>query len=481
MRVLENLEPKNVFGYFEDISAIPRGSGNMEAISNFCIDFAKKHGLEHWKDDMNNVVIIKEAAPGYEDADPIIIQGHMDIVCDKRPDKEKDFLTEGLDLCTDGKMVWADGTTLGGDDGIAVAFALSILSDETLQHPRVEVVFTVDEETGLYGAEAIDLSKLKGRMLLNIDSEEEGYFLTSSAGGMCFHCDLPVDKEEKNGLVCGLRVTGLLGGHSGVEIDKGRANANVVLGRVLQELRKNMNIGIASMAGGTKDNAITRHSEAKIVIDAADWEKLEKAVGVQDEILKNELHATDAGVRLELVREAEDTLSVLAKNSEEKVVTLLNVIPNGVQTYSGDIEGLVETSLNMGVMKVDDEKLHMTFAIRSSVDSAKEYLADRMEALMKLAGGTAVREGEYPGWAYKPDSKLRERCVNVYERMYGKKPVVQAIHAGLECGMFVGKLPELDCISFGPDMYNLHTSEEHFDIASVKRTYEFVCELLKEK
>lgn len=481
MRVLENLEPKNVFDYFEDICGIPHGSGNMEAISGFCVDFAKKHGLAYIQDEMKNVIIIKEATPGYENAEPLILQGHLDMVCEKRPDKEKDFLTEGLDLRTDGKMIWADGTTLGGDDGIAVAYALAVLAAENLEHPRLEVVLTVDEETGLYGAEAIDLSMLKGRRLINIDSEEEGYFLTSSAGGMSLLCEIPVEAEEREGMVCSLTVSGLLGGHSGAEIDKGRANSNIVLGRVLLALQKKMEVGIGALSGGSKDNAIPRFSDAKILIREDDFAKLTELVKEQEEILKNEFHASDAGIRLELSGKSEDRLSVLTKKSEEQVLTLLNVIPNGIQTYSMDIPGLVETSLNMGIMKMDGERLQMSFAVRSSVDSAKQYLADRTELLVKAFGGKAVREGDYPGWAYQPDSVLRERFVRVYERMYGTKPVVQAIHAGLECGMFTGKIKDLDCISFGPDMHNVHTSEEKLDIASVRRTYEFLCEVLKEK
>lgn len=481
MRVLENLEPKNVFGYFEDICGIPHGSGNEEQLSNFCVEFAKKHGLSYIQDEMKNVIIIKEATPGYEDAAPIILQGHIDMVCEKNPDKEKDFLTEGLDVCTDGEKIWADGTTLGGDDGIAAAFALSILASDDLQHPRLEVVFTVDEETGLYGAEAVDLSMLKGKMLINIDSEEEGYLLTSCAGGMNLLCHLPVEREERSGLSCELQVTGLLGGHSGVEVDKGRANANVVLGRVLMAAEKKLSLGITEMAGGAKDNAIPRSAAAKLVVDETDYEALEAVAKKMEAILKEELHASDAGVKVELTKKTTGTFPVLSKESKDKVLLTLNVIPNGIQNYSMDIEGLVETSLNMGVMKMDGQELTMSFAVRSSVETAKDYLAERTTFLMEMLGGHADILGDYPGWAYAPESELRERFIRVYERMYGKKPVVQAIHAGLECGLFTKKIEGLDCISFGPDMHHVHTSEESLDVASVKRTYEYLCEVLKER
>lgn len=481
MRVLENLEPKNVFGYFEDLCAIPHGSGNMEKISSFCVDFAKQHGLEYIQDEMKNVIIIKEAAPGYETSEPLILQGHLDMVCEKRPDKKKDFLTEGLDLCTDGEKIWADGTTLGGDDGIAVAYALAILAADDLPHPRLEVVLTVDEETGLYGAEAVDLSMLKGKKLINIDSEEEGYFLTSCAGGLNLLCALPVTTEETSGTVYQLKVTGLLGGHSGAEVDKGRANANVVLGRVLAAAEKKLSVGIAEMSGGMKDNAIPRFSGAKLIVNEADCETLEIVVAEMEAVLKNELHAGDAGVTLELTKEGEGSVQVLTKECKEKVLLILNVIPNGIQTYSMDIPGLVETSLNMGVMTMDGKELSMSFAVRSSVETAKYYLAERTSALVELLGGSAQVQGDYPGWAYEPESELREKFIRVYERMYGKKPVVQAIHAGLECGLFTKKIEGLDCISFGPDMCNVHTSEETLDVASVKRCYEYLCEVLKER
>lgn len=481
MRVLENLEPKNVFEYFEKICSIPHGSGNMNRISQFCVDFAKERGLEVYQDEMKNVIIIKEATKGYEDCEPLIIQGHLDMVCEKRPEKNKDFLTEGLDLCTDGKKVWADGTTLGGDDGIAVAYALALLDSEELKHPRLEVVLTVDEETGLYGAEAIDLSMLKGKKLINIDSEEEGYFLTSCAGGLTLLGTIPLEREEKTGLCATLTVTGLLGGHSGVEIHKGRANANVVLGRVLKACSEKMSVDIVSMEGGSKDNAIPRLSKAEIQIREEEQKLMEELLINLQQELRKELHASDGGILLKLETKKKETAEVLTKESKEKVLhTLLN-IPNGIQSYSMDIPGLVETSLNMGIMKLEETELKLSFAVRSSVESAKTYLAERTALFLQIIGGNAEIQGDYPGWAFSPESKLRETFVEVYERMYGKAPIVQAIHAGLECGMFTKKIENLDCISIGPDMENVHTSEETLDVASVKRVWEFLCAVVEEK
>lgn len=481
MSVLGNLEPKSVFGYFEDICSIPHGSGNMDKISQYCEDFAKEHQLEYMMDAMKNVIIIKEATPGYENAEPIILQGHLDMVCEKRPDKEKDFLTEGLDLCTDGKLIWADGTTLGGDDGIAVAYCLALLAAKDLQHPRLEVVLTVDEETGLYGAEAIDLSMLKGKKLINLDSEEEGVFTVGCAGGVTLTCDIPVFTEDVEGEVYELKVTGLLGGHSGVEIHKGRGNSNVILGRVLLAIGQKMGLDIIKMEGGSKDNAIPRHSVAQVLIPAEEGAKFEALVKEQEAVLKNELHASDAGIRLELTAKGEGNVEVLDATSKVTALHALNNIPNGIQAYSMDMEGLVETSLNMGIMSMDGENLKMSFAVRSSIESAKQYLTDKVLMFVDMLGGSCELKGDYPGWAYNPKSNLRETFVKVYREMYGEEPVVEAIHAGLECGLFTKKIEDLDSISVGPNMHNVHTSEETLEVDSVQRTWGFLCRVIEEK
>ena len=481
MSVLGNLEPKSVFGYFEDICKIPHGSGNMDKISQFCVDFAKEHGLEYIQDDMKNVIIIKEATPGYEEVEPLILQGHLDMVCEKRPDKEKDFLTEGIDVCTDGENIWADGTTLGGDNGIAVAYGLALLAAKDLQHPRLEMVLTVDEETGLYGAEAIDMSMLKGKKLINLDSEEEGIFTVGCAGGLTLACDIPMFTEEADGEVYELKVTGLLGGHSGAEIHKGRGNSNVILGRVLLAIGQKIGLEIIKMEGGSKDNAIPRNSVAEILVGAEDVKKLEELVKEQEAILKNEFHASDAGVALELAAKGMATVEVLDATSKVSALHALNNIPNGIQAYSMDIEGLVETSLNMGIMTQDSESLKMSFAVRSSIESAKHYLTDRVLLFVDMLGGNCEIKGDYPGWAYNPKSDLRETFIKVYREMYASEPVVEAIHAGLECGLFTKKIDGLDSISIGPNMHNVHTSEETLEVGSVKRTWEFLCRVIAQK
>ena len=481
MSVLGHLEPKAVFGYFEDICNIPHGSGNMDQISQFCVDFAKKEGLEYIVDDMKNVIIIKEATPGYETIDPLILQGHLDMVCDKRPDKEKDFLTEGIDVCTDGEKIWADGTTLGGDNGIAVAYGLALLAAKDLEHPRLEVVLTVDEETGLYGAEAIDMSMLKGKKLINLDSEEEGIFTVGCAGGLTLECNVPMFTEEVDGLVYELKVTGLLGGHSGAEIHKGRGNSNVLLGRVLLAVGQKMGLDILKMEGGSKDNAIPRHSVAEVLISPEDSEKFVELVKAQEAILRDELHASDAGITLEVTAKGEGTVTVLDPTSKVSALHALNNIPNGIQAYSMDIEGLVETSLNMGIMTMNGDNLKMSFAVRSSVESAKYYLTDKVILFVDMLGGNCEIKGDYPGWAYNPNSELRETFIKVYREMYGEEPIVEAIHAGLECGLFTKKIDGLDSISVGPNMHDVHTSEESLEVGSVQRTWEFLCRVIAQK
>lgn len=481
MAVLENLEPKAVFGYFEDICKIPHGSGNMEQISQYCVDFAKAHGLEYIQDEMKNVILIKEASKGYESVEPIILQGHLDMVCEKAPEKELDFLTQGLDLRTDGEKIWADGTTLGGDDGIAVAYALAILADDRLEHPRLEVVFTVDEETGLYGAEAIDLSMLKGKKLINMDSEEEGYLLTSCAGGLTQNCQFPLEWETAEGTACRVRIQGLKGGHSGAEINQGRGNSNQLLGRFLLKAADSLEFQIAAMSGGLKDNAIPRFTEAVLILKPENLLKLELLAENEQKVWRRELHASDPKVQIEIEKLEDQTREVLTEDSARKVVQILNNIPNGIQNYSMDVAGLVETSLNMGIMKLTREGLELSFAVRSSLETAKQYLADRVRVFTEILGGSSTTTGAYPGWAYAPKSELRDTMILVYEKLYGKKPVVQAIHAGLECGMFMEKIPDLDCISFGPNMHHVHTTEEYLEIASVQRCYEYLLAVLKEK
>lgn len=482
MGALSNLEPKEVFTYFEEISSIPRASYQEEKISNYCVEFAKKHGLFYIQDELKNVIIMKDATPGYEQEEPIILQGHLDMVCEKKPDCKINFETDGIQLLVEGDNLTADGTTLGGDNGIAIAYALALLASDTIAHPKLEVLFTVSEEVGMEGASGIDISMLEGRRLLNLDSEEEGFLLAGCAGGARIECRLPVQCEDAQGCVMEITVDGLNGGHSGVEIDKGRANANLIMGRILTELAKHTKYHLSSAEGGRKDNAIPRECKAILCIPQQDTETVTQALAKIQNNLSNEYAVTDANIRIRTEQENVPMPGkMLNSDSTKRVILLLEALPNGIQTMSADVKGLVETSLNLGVLKLDANELSLSYAVRSSISSAKDALLDKMAYLTEGLGGIAERSGDYPAWEYKRDSAFREKLAAVYERMYGKPPVVQAIHAGLECGLLVGKLPELDCISIGPDMKDVHTTEETLSISSTKRVWEFIVEVLKDK
>lgn len=481
MRVLENLEPKEVFYYFEELCRIPHGSGNIDAISDYLKDFAVKRGLFCIQDEVKNIIIIKDATEGYEQEEPVIIQGHMDMVAVKKPDCDIDMKKEGLRPAIDGDRIYAEGTSLGGDDGIAVAYALAILDADDIPHPRLEVVITVDEEIGMDGAFAIDLSMLKGRRLLNLDSEEEGIFWASCAGGARAYCTLPLKKENTSGAEYCIKVKGLIGGHSGAEIHKGRANSNVLMGRLLWELSSVRDLSLINVQGGLADNAISRETEAVVRIDANQTEIFKQTIKLVEDRIKAEYAAKDPNAQIEVTLVTEQGAGPAVRGDMlKKAAALLITMPYGVQSMSADIEGLVETSLNLGVMSMD-ESLELVYSVRSSLEGAKHDLVERLKALMLMAGGSIEVSGDYPGWAYRQDSPLRDKLVRVYEKMYGKKPEVAAIHAGLECGIISSKIDNLDCISLGPDMKDIHTTEETLSISSTKRVWEFLLEVLKEK
>lgn len=481
MGILQGLKPEGVWKYFEDLCGIPHGSYNEKAVSDYCVAFAKERGLEVYQDDAWNVVIIKEASAGYEDVEPIILQGHLDMVCEKKPDCEIDFMKDGLRLKVDDGYVYAEGTTLGGDDGIAVAYGLAILDDDSIVHPRLEVVFTTCEEVGMEGASALDVSMLKGHTVLNLDSEEEGTLLVGCAGGCGAAVTLPVQRTKEQGVLVCLTVNGLQGGHSGAEIDKGRGNANILLARVLTELKKKADYHLISVAGGQKDNAIPRESRAELLVLPEQMEKVKAFCEDCGQILKKEYASTDEGVTLQMEISGEKDADVLDAVSCRKVLSLILSLPNGIQAMSGDIKGLVETSLNLGVLKTENDSVQLRYAVRSSVGTAKDWLTDKMQMITEFHGGTMELQGIYPAWEYRRDSRLRDDMVRIYEEMFGNTPKVEAIHAGLECGILASKIADLDCVSMGPDLLNIHTTEEKACISSVERMWNYVLEILKRK
>lgn len=478
--VLKELEPKEVFHYFEEICNIPHGSGNIGKISDYLVDFAKERNLFYIQDEIKNVIIIKEASHGYEEAEPVIIQGHMDMVAVKKPGCAIDMEKEPLSLAVEGDYVYAKDTSLGGDDGIAVAYALALLDSDRIEHPRLEVVLTVDEETGMEGARGIDLSMLKGHRLLNLDSEEEGIFLTSCAGGARVNCELPLIWEKTEGTLYEISIKGLLGGHSGAEIHKERGNSNNLFGRMLCECGDGIEFRIIQIKGGLADNAIPRETKAAVLV-LGDEAVFEERIKAFEGKVKKELESKDPDFYVSAKKKGLTKTEAFSKECSHKAATLLFTLPNGVQAMSMDVEGLVETSLNMGIVETKEGALCVEFSVRSSLESAKETLLKKVEKITELAGGVCRVSGSYPGWAFRKDSPLRDIMVKVYSEMYGKEPQIHAIHAGLECGLLAEKITDLDCVSLGPDMKDIHTTEERLSISSVKRVWEFCIEVLRQK
>lgn len=479
--MLENLMPQDVFHYFEEICSMPHGSGNVQKISDYLVNFAKEHSLEYRQDAMGNVIIIKEASAGMEDVPALIIQGHMDMVAVKDADCSKDLETEGLDLEVDGDFLFAKGTSLGGDDGIAVAYALALLAGDNYVHPRLEVVVTVDEEIGLLGAAGIDLSGLKGKILLNIDSEKEGELTVACAGGLSLHATSKPGWVEKDAALYEICLNGLTGGHSGTEIGKKSANANKLLMETLYVLGRECDISIYSAKGGTKDNVIPSSAVA-VVACGKEEKQIEAFISFMNESLQEEWKGTDPELSLSVKKLSTDssTVSVLDGDSYYRYLAAFMELPNGVQKMNPNLEGLVQTSLNLGIIELENKgDLSVTVSLRSSVSEEKEELAKKVEAIFEKAEISSTREGEYPAWEYKEDSIIREKMVSIYKKLYKKEPVVLSIHAGLECGILSQKIEGLDCISFGPDLNDIHTTSEKLSISSTKRTWEYLLEVVK--
>ena len=520
MKEFEQSPAARVFYYFEQLCAIPHGSGNTKAISDFCVEFAWDHLLEYRQDALNNVIIIREASPGYEREDPFIIQGHLDMVCEKETWRGIDFETEGLDLFVDGDFLAARGTTLGADDGIAVACALALLEKEDLRAPRIEAVFTADEETGMDGVKGIDVSMLKGRRMLNLDSEEEGIFLCGCAGGLRADVIFDLQRIPKEGRPFLITIDGLTGGHSGTEIGKGHANAIQLLGRMLRDLRNKFEFDVITVFGGSKDNAIPREAGALILLPQADTEspdgpafflegyeseeeKLQTSLRGELLILQNrflcEYQTADPGITIsiELAKVQDPRFRDLIRNgpgmpgafvfpedTAKRFEEFLCMMPNDVQRMSADIPGLVETSLNAGILTAsggESGRITVTFSLRSSVTAQKTALAGRLAAIARACGGVCREQNSYPAWEYRKTSPLREQMIRIYEQLFHETPAVEIIHAGLECGLFQEKIEGLDCVSFGPQINDIHTPKERLCISSTERLWEFLLTLLSEK
>lgn len=480
MKNLENLKISKVLNHFEEISKIPRGSGNEKEISNYLVNFAKELGLEVIQDEALNVIIKKPASKGYENAPTVIIQGHLDMVCEKNKDTIHDFLKDPIELIVKEDSIYANGTTLGADDGIAVAYAMALLEDDKIEHPSLEILLTTDEETGMTGAMAVSKENLNGKILINIDTEEDGYLLVSCAGGIRTKSSIKIERENINEeKLYTISIRGLKGGHSGTEINKERGNSNKLMGRFLMDCHEKIELSLVSIEGGSKNNAIPREADAIIAVNEQDNDKLFSLVEKWNEIFKKELEGKDEGIKLSISENNEDIKDKFTKESTEKTIKLLYLYPNGVNTMSGNIENLTESSTNLGIVKTTKEYVEFDSAVRSSIMTLRDDIVRKIKEITKLIGGEFESNAGYPAWEYKKESKIRDICQKVYKDMTGKEPIVYAIHAGVECGLFEERLGDLDMISFGPDIKDAHTPNENLSISSTENVWYYLLEVLK--
>lgn len=495
--MLEKYQPQKVFHYFEQICRIPHPSYHCEAISNYLMDFAKAHGLEAYQDQFYNVIIIKEASAGKEELEPIMIQGHMDMVTVKDDGIRIDMQKEGLQLAIDGDYIYAKGTSLGGDDGIAIAYGLALLDDDTLSLPRIELVVTTEEEVGMEGATGIDLSVCRANRMLNLDSEDEGEFVVACAGGMRVHADMEAGEKlplTENELLYCIEVGGLAGGHSGTEIIRHSANACKVIGSVLHGLwAMDCPFMMMDLEGGTKDNAIPIYAKALIAVSKERKDQIKAYIDkLQEDFRKqygatdpdgyvkcSEVEPTDRNDMQSCLQNTKKEILLFSKERTRQIIDFLCEVPNGVQSMCTEMPELPQTSLNLGIMKGEADGIHFDFSLRSSVSAEKKELCDKVCEIIDKYEGTYELGGDYPAWEYKADSALREHLVRVYEKQYGKLPEVLSIHAGLECGILASKKPGLDCVSVGPDILDIHTTRERLSISSVQRVWKFLVEALE--
>ena len=456
--------------FFEEFSKIPRGSGNTKAIADYLVNFAKARGLEVMRDGSDNVIIRKPATNGYENRPGVIFQGHTDIVALKTPDCPINMEKEGLQLYRDGDLLRARGTTLGGDDGVAMAYAMAVLDSDDIQHPEFEAVFTSDEEIGLLGATALDGSLIKGKLLINIDSDEEGIFTAGCAGGARIDISLPVNAKTHIGQIYTLTIGGFKGGHSGVEIHKNRANAIKCVAEILSKLE---GVRLGKTVGGSADNAIPSDAIVMFTTKSSIFEISDAINEAKDALPEGE---GDAKFNIEM---GISSAKLMSEEESANIISLINEMPNGVTRMSEDIEGLVETSLNMGIIKLGGKALELTISVRSAKGEEKAKLIDEIKQIASEHAAIVGVRGEYPAWEYRKESHLRDVMCKVYRDMYGKDATVVTIHAGLECGIFSDKIEGLDCVSIGPDNRDIHTPDERLSLSSFNRVYEYLINVLK--
>ncbi|NLV86350.1 MAG: aminoacyl-histidine dipeptidase [Clostridiales bacterium] len=465
-----------VLHYFKEISKIPRASGDEGHIADYLMDFAKKRGLYAYRDKANNVIIKKPATQADSSCPPVIIQGHTDMVYIRNEDCIIPY-EQGIKLIQEDGWLKAEGTTLGADNGVAVAIALALLDSKDLSHPALEAVFTASEEIGLLGAAALDYSKLEGKYVINLDTEEEGVFFTSCAGAFRNELLIPVEYESVNeGIGIDIVIGGLYGGHSGMEINEGRGNAICLLGRLLSEFPSGARL--CSITAEGKMNAIPVKAEAKLVCSSEQLEEIKTLVKHMEQAFKHELSGRDE-VYISLDELGKGEHKCLKEESKTRLVSAMLLLPDGVLGMSSDISGLVESSANTGVAESRDDAISFLSCVRSSVGSRKEQLRRRYAALAELCKGESICTGDYPQWEHKKHSPLREISMDCYESLFGEKARQAAVHAGLECGFFAERLEGADVISFGPNLKDVHTPKERLELSSLLRVWELTVAILE--
>ncbi|MBQ7341877.1 MAG: aminoacyl-histidine dipeptidase [Alistipes sp.] len=477
---IRELDPKLVWEQFDDITRVPRPSKKEGKIIEFLVNFAEKHGFEYRKDDIGNVVIYKGATAGFEARPTVVLQSHMDMVCEKNSDVEFDFENDAIRTKIDGEWVKAEGTTLGADCGIGMAAALAVLLDENLQHGAIETLFTVDEETGLTGAFELGEGMLKGKYLINLDSEDEGEIFIGCAGGIDTVATFHYHNEDapKGYTWFRVDVSDLLGGHSGDDIDKGRANSNKIVARLLWDAMQSYEMRLSYFCGGNLRNAIPREAYAIFGIPTRLKEVFVKHYRMFAEDVRSEFQFTEPNFKVTL-NEMPEVPTVLDEATQTALVNALVGVPNGVLAMSFAVPGLVETSTNLASVKFEGENaIVVTSSQRSSVESAKTYAMQTVESVFALAGADVAHSDGYPGWAPNPDSNLLAVTVESYKRLFGVEPKVRAIHAGLECGLFLEKYPELEMVSFGPTLRGVHSPDERLEIATVRKFWDLLADVL---
>ena len=472
----ESINIDRVLKYFEEISSIPRGSGHMQQIADYCMNFAQEHSLKAVRDNADNVIIYKQASNGYETADAVILQGHLDIVWQKTENCDIDLLNEGLRLITEGDIITADGTTLGADNGIAVAMILAILESETIIHPPIEAVFTTDEEIGMIGASQLDFGLFESKTMINLDSEEDDTATVSCAGGSDFIVTVPIQRKEVFGAQIDIKLGGLKGGHSGVEINSNRVNANILAGKLLDHLKSCVDFDIICINGGDKANAITNY--CSISLCTADAPKLISCANMYLNLIRAELLVNEPTFTFSIDYSEVSKQEVIADIGDKVIHYLLNT-PNGVIEMSTQINGLVETSLNLGILKTDYNKILLHYALRSNKESGMKFIEEKLRAFCTCIPCEITTKGYYPPWEYNENSNVRSLYLDCYRELFNSEPKIEAIHAGLECGVFAANIKGLDCISIGPEIKDVHTVNEQLSISSVKKIYKLLLNILE--